>query len=91
MRFGVFRSGDREGLGVASGSNGHLRGLFQGDARYPGALDSLVRKGCAALSAAAAALEKGEEIDSSSVTFLPPAAGTRKDHLRGTKLCRPLD
>lgn len=91
MRLEAFCSADREGLGVASGSNGHLRGLFQGDARYPGALDSLIRKGCAALSAAAAALEKGEEIDSSSVTFLPPAAGTRKDHLRGTKLCRPLD
>jgi acylpyruvate hydrolase len=78
MRFGAFRSGEREGLGVATGSNGNLRGLFSGDARYPGTLDSLVRKGCAALNAAAAALEKGEEIDSGSVTFLPPLSAPGK-------------
>jgi acylpyruvate hydrolase len=78
MRFGAFRSGEREGLGVGTDSNGHLRGLFQGDAGYPGTLDSLVRKGCAALNDAAAALEKGEEIDSSNVAFLPPLSAPGK-------------
>jgi len=78
MRFGAFRSGEREGLGVGTDSNGHLRGLFQGDAGYPGTLDSLVRKGCAALNDAAAALGKGEEIDSSNVAFLPPLSAPGK-------------
>jgi acylpyruvate hydrolase len=78
MRFGAFRSGEREGLGVGTSSNGHLRGLFQGDSGYPGTLDSLVRKGCAALNAAAAALEKGEEIDTSNVTFLQPLSAPGK-------------
>src|ERR1700751_373914 len=78
MRFGAFRSGEREGLGVGTDSNGHLRGLFQGDAGYPGTLDSLVRQGCAALNDAAAALEKGEEIDSSNVAFLPPLSAPGK-------------
>lgn len=78
MRFTAFRSGGREGLGVATGSNGHLHGLFQGDAGYPGTLDSLVRKGRAGLDAAAAALEKGERIDSSRVSFLPPLSAPGK-------------
>jgi 2-keto-4-pentenoate hydratase/2-oxohepta-3-ene-1,7-dioic acid hydratase in catechol pathway len=78
MRFAAFRSGEREGLAVGTGSNGHLRGLFQGDAGYPGTLDSLVRKGRTALDAAAAVLEKGEEIDSSRVNFLPPLSAPGK-------------
>lgn len=78
MRFAAFRSGGREGLGVATSSNEHLRGLFQGDAGYPGTLDSLVRKGRTALDAAAAALEQGEEIDSSRVSFLPPLSAPGK-------------
>ena len=77
MRFAAFRSGEREGLGL-SGSNGHLRGLFQGDRGYPGSLDSLVRKGRSALDAAAAALEKGEKIESSRVSFLPPLSAPGK-------------
>jgi acylpyruvate hydrolase len=75
MRFAAIHSGEREGLAVA---NGRLRGLFEGDAGYPGRLDGLVRKGCTALDAAAAVLEKGEEIDASRVRFLPPLSAPGK-------------
>jgi acylpyruvate hydrolase len=78
MRFAAFRSGEREGLGLCNGSNGHLHGFFQGDAGYPGSLDSLVCKGRSALDAAAAALENGQEIDSIRVSFLPPLSAPGK-------------
>ncbi|MGC2161743.1 MAG: fumarylacetoacetate hydrolase family protein [Silvibacterium sp.] len=71
MRFAAFSSGKQEGLAVA-GPNGRFRGLLKGDAGYPGALDVLIHKGCSALDAAAAALEKGPAIDLDRVTLLPP-------------------
>ena len=77
MRFAAFKSGEQEGLAVAD-LNGAFRGLLSGDADYPGSLDLLIRKGRAALDAAAELLEKGTAIDLGQVMLLPPLSAPGK-------------
>jgi len=71
MRFTVFSDGELEGLAVA-GSNGEFRGFLSGDAKYPGPLDALIRRGRAALDAAAPVLLSGPVVDLDRVRLLPP-------------------
>jgi acylpyruvate hydrolase len=77
MRFAAFSNGEQEGL-AAVGPNGQFHGLMSGDAGYPGSLDILIRKGRAALDAAAEVLGKGFAIDLDQVTLLPPLSAPGK-------------
>jgi acylpyruvate hydrolase len=77
MRFAAFETREQEGLTVA-GPNGEFHGLLGQDPNYPGSLDGLVRKGRAALDAAATALQKGPAIDLDQVTMLPPLSAPGK-------------
>jgi 2-keto-4-pentenoate hydratase/2-oxohepta-3-ene-1,7-dioic acid hydratase in catechol pathway len=71
MRFAAFRKGGRNGVAAAR-TDGHLRGLMEGDAGFPGALSGLVASGAEALAAAGRALLAGPEIALGSVELLPP-------------------
>jgi acylpyruvate hydrolase len=77
MRFASFSIGEREGL-AAAGPNGQFHGLLSEDAGYPGSLDALIRKGRAALDAAAVVLQKGSVIDIDQVRLLPPVSAPGK-------------
>jgi acylpyruvate hydrolase len=71
MQFAAFKSGDREGVAIAS-LNGELHGLLSGEESYPGNLGLLVQRGGDALNSAAMVLANGPQIDLDQVTLLPP-------------------
>ena len=71
MRFRMIRSAGRDGL-AGSRDGGSWRALFDGDAGYPGDLDTLIRQGDGALTRAADALAKGAVIDPNKFETLPP-------------------
>jgi 2-keto-4-pentenoate hydratase/2-oxohepta-3-ene-1,7-dioic acid hydratase in catechol pathway len=77
MRFAAFRSGQQDGLAVASRESS-FHGLLEGDAAYPGSLDALIRMGAGALKAAAAVLATGATIDLDHVRLLPPVGSPGK-------------
>lgn len=64
MRFFAFTKDGVAGLAVRTDAG--LRGLMAEDASYPGSLDDILRSG--RLSAAGAALAKGDDIDPTEVT-----------------------
>ena len=60
-------------MGLAASRDGQVwRGLSEGDARYPGSVDALVRMTPAERDAATSALLSGEPVDASSVEVLQP-------------------
>jgi 2-keto-4-pentenoate hydratase/2-oxohepta-3-ene-1,7-dioic acid hydratase in catechol pathway len=71
MRFASFKSGDRQGLAVAS-PDGEFRGLLRSDESYPGSLDLLVQSGRGTLENAALLLARGPKVDLGEVILLPP-------------------
>jgi acylpyruvate hydrolase len=77
MRFAVFKSGNKEGLAIAS-TNGEFHGLLSGEEGYPGNLDFLVQLGRGALDSAAVVLANGRKIDLDQVTLLPPLSAPGK-------------
>jgi acylpyruvate hydrolase len=77
MRFMMFEEAGKQGIALEH-SGGVFRGLKQGDARFPGTLDQLIRRGQPALAAAARALSNGDTIDLSRVKFLPPLSAPGK-------------
>jgi acylpyruvate hydrolase len=74
MRFISFSRNGRCGAAVV-GADGEARGWWEGDAAYPGSLDTVVRGGTVALRDAAGALAKGEVIDLATIQYLPVLAG----------------
>ncbi|MAT51268.1 MAG: fumarylacetoacetate hydrolase [Porticoccaceae bacterium] len=70
MRFLAFKKDGKEGLAVAS-QDGGFTGLCEGDAGYPGSLDSLISQG-KSLDSAGAALAKGQVVNIDEVECLPP-------------------
>ena len=71
MRFRMIRSAAHDG--VAGSRDGRSwRALFDGEAGYPGDLDTLIRQGDGALPRAMDALEDGAEIDPQDYDCLPP-------------------
>ena len=71
MRFAAFKSGEQEGLAIAS-PNGEFHGLMIGEESYPGNLATLVEHGRGALDSAAAVLARGPQIDLDDAVLLPP-------------------
>jgi len=76
VKFVRFRDPDGEGLAVLV--HGAAHGLSAGEARYPGDLDALVRKGRTALETAGAVLAAGKAIDLTKVAMLPPLTAPEK-------------
>lgn len=75
MRFISFLSDGRKGLAVA-GNDNQLTGLLEGDANYPGDLESIIAAG--ALDAAGKALAAGQTFAADAVEFLPPVSRPAK-------------
>jgi len=71
MYFLTFRNGGKVGL-AASRDGSAYRGLVEGDARYPGALDALIRQTPPAQKASVEALLAGPPIDIAKVELLQP-------------------
>lgn len=71
MRFLSFLADGRKGLAV-KGSDGQYKGLQEGDAGYPGDLDTVIAND--ALQAAASALSNGNAVDIDAVDVLPPVS-----------------
>lgn len=71
MKFVEYRDGGRRGLAVEDAS-GALRGRREGDADYPGTLQSLIAAGGQALADAGRALAGAPEVDLSATQVLPP-------------------
>ncbi|MGZ5989656.1 MAG: fumarylacetoacetate hydrolase family protein [Rhizomicrobium sp.] len=71
MRFLTFRTNGRNGL-AASSDGADFRGLMQGDAGYPGSLDSLIQGSTRDIVAAAEKLRSGQLVDPLSVEVLQP-------------------
>lgn len=71
MYFLTFRDAGKIGL-AASRDGGGYRGLVEGDPRYPGALDALIRQAPAAQKAAVEALLAGQPVDIGKVELLQP-------------------
>ena len=75
MRFLSYEVNGVVGLAASEG-DGEYRGMLETDARFPGTLDDIVRKG--ALSEAAAVLKGGAAVDPRSVSYLPPLSKAGK-------------
>lgn len=69
---------DASGEGLALYVEGRWLGLREGDGRYPGNLDALVRKDRAAFASAASMLAEGGEIDIDAAGILPPFSSPEK-------------
>src|SRR5262249_6000976 len=67
----TFRNGGKVGL-AASPDGQAWRGLLEGDARYTGALDALIRQAPVAQKASIEALLGGQPIDVAKVELLQP-------------------
>jgi acylpyruvate hydrolase len=71
MYFLTFR--DQGKIGLAASRNGKaFRGLVEGDSRYPGALDDLIRQTSAAQKTSAEVLLSGQPVDVAKVELLQP-------------------
>jgi len=72
MRFMAFRGARGRGLAaVVEGGRDH-RGMTEGDAGFPGHLETLIAAGPEALRAAYDRLRQGEAVDEAAVEILPP-------------------
>lgn len=71
MRFQVFKSGGKQGLGVVD-AQGQLRGCLADESAYPGPLETLIGQGDTALQAAGRLLLDGRGFRSEEVEVLPP-------------------
>lgn len=71
MRFCVVESGGRRGV-AASRDGGSWNVLFEGDARFPGTLDDIVRSGAGAFEMAMTAIEAGAGCIPDDFDLLPP-------------------
>ena len=76
MRFASYLNAGRPGLALKT-ENG-WRGLSEGDASYPGTLQSLIQTGGDALSRAAGVLASAPAVDMGTVTLLPPLSNPEK-------------
>jgi len=76
MRFLKFHTNGREGLAVLDGQNAY--GFFSDESSYPCCLTEIIADGHNALIQAADYLRKGQAIDMSMVSFLPPLGQTGK-------------
>lgn len=71
MKFVGFADARGRGLAVEA-RDGSLRGLTEGDARFPGSLHALIAAQGDALARAGDVLAKGPEIDRGGISLLPP-------------------
>lgn len=71
MRFATFEKDGRQGLAVVN-SDGSLSGHLAGDAAYPGALETLIGGGQAALAELGERLAAGSRYTLAQVRLLPP-------------------
>jgi 2-keto-4-pentenoate hydratase/2-oxohepta-3-ene-1,7-dioic acid hydratase in catechol pathway len=71
VRFLTFQANGRKGL-AASHDGADFRGVTEGDAGYPGSLDSLIKGSARDVAAAAEKLRSGRPVDPSSVEILQP-------------------
>lgn len=77
MHFLTFRRSGR--VGIAASQDGQaFHGLLEGDPRYPGSLDQLIRRNVVERDAAARALLSGEPVDLAAVEVLQPLASPGK-------------
>ncbi|MCB1394547.1 MAG: fumarylacetoacetate hydrolase family protein [Rhodobacter sp.] len=76
MRFASYESKGRLGLALQVGEGWH--GLVEGDAGFPGTLQTLIEAGGEALSGAAAVLHRAPAVDLATVTLLPPLSRPEK-------------
>ncbi len=76
MRFASYLIAGRPGLALKT--DGGWRGLAEGDAGFPGTLQSLIRSGGDALSRAGQALASAPAVDLGAVTLLPPLSDPEK-------------
>jgi 2-keto-4-pentenoate hydratase/2-oxohepta-3-ene-1,7-dioic acid hydratase (catechol pathway) len=76
MRFTSYLSAGRQGVGLETPAG--WRGLTEGEAGYPGTLQSLIEAGPVALEKAAASLAEAPLVDLSAVTRLPPLSHPEK-------------
>jgi 2-keto-4-pentenoate hydratase/2-oxohepta-3-ene-1,7-dioic acid hydratase in catechol pathway len=77
VRFLSYLRGGRRGVGLAL-PDGSLRGLAEGTPGYPGALESLVDSGEAALREAGRVLAQAPGLDAAALAWLPPLPRPRK-------------
>ena len=84
MYFLTYRDRGRTGL-AASRDGKAYRGLAEGDARYPGALDDLIRQTPGTLQTSTEALLSGQPVDVASVELLQPV------HSPGKVICVGLN
>jgi 2-keto-4-pentenoate hydratase/2-oxohepta-3-ene-1,7-dioic acid hydratase in catechol pathway len=75
MRFLSFKSNGKKGLAVAGG-DGQFHGLLEGDANYPGDLETIIARD--GLQQAGEVLAAGQPIDVDAVEFLPPVSRPAK-------------
>lgn len=71
MRFQVFKSGGKQGLGVLD-AKGQLRGCLEDEDAYPGTLETLIGKGDEVLQTAGRCLLDGRVFSATDVEVLPP-------------------
>jgi acylpyruvate hydrolase len=76
MRFASYEFDGKRGLAVAA--NGGWHGLVEGEAGFPGTLQSLIVAGDNALADAGTALAGAPLVDLSTVTLLPPLSDPEK-------------
>lgn len=76
MRFASYAAAGRSGLALQSGAG--WRGLTEGEAGFPGTLQSVIEAGGDALARAAETLAQAPVIDLSKVTLLPPLSHPEK-------------
>lgn len=77
MRFSSIRQGSRKGIALLD-AHGALRVRFDGEAAYPGTIQSLIAAGADALQQAGRALGTAPAIQVAEVTMLPPLAAPPK-------------
>jgi 2-keto-4-pentenoate hydratase/2-oxohepta-3-ene-1,7-dioic acid hydratase in catechol pathway len=76
MRFASYMIAGRTGLALKT--DGGWLGLAEGDAGFPGTLQSLIQAGGDALARAAATLASAPAVDLAAVTLLPPLSNPEK-------------
>ena len=76
MRFASYMIAGRPGLALKTDAG--WQGLAEGDAGFPGTLQSLIAAGGTALAQAASALAKAPAVDLGAVTLLPPLSNPEK-------------
>jgi len=76
LKFVRFQINSVEGLAVLTANGAH--GLLANEARYPGNLDALIKKGPGALKAAGEVLASAPAVDLSRASYLPPFSTPEK-------------